>query len=500
LQAVQKTAWALFLFCLPVTSFPFFPKVFGGSALVRPLSIYPLIVLVLLFTLPNLVRKPTPRTLLVLVPFVLVAIASSLVSTLRGIEPTTNVSQVGRILRALATLIIGAAMYYTVALYPRSDEDLKSSLRWLYAGCALAMLWGSIQALYIVQFNPAYFHRLQRLQVFISTRKLFSTRISGMTYEPNWFAAQISFLLIPWLLSSVLSGYSAFRWRVPVGRRLPPITIEWFLFLWAVVVLIFTFSRAGIAILFLLAFVGFLFLREHLNPAYPRTEVQVTQPGSSGPRRRIWLRRLVEVAAFLSLLGGLIYIASLKNPFFARIWSYWSDVKQTSLSDYFEYLGFGARFRYGEAAYATYEAYPILGVGLGNYAFYFPEMMPDRPLAAVPELLRLIVPEGNRERLITPKNFYYRLLAETGLVGMAAFLAFLAAVLGCALFLWLSRDKEQRFWGRAGLLGLVAFLPSAISFDSFAIPNMWVVFGLVTAAAWIYSRQDGNDFHQNGVL
>jgi O-antigen ligase len=196
----------------------------------------------------------------------------------------------------------------------------------------------------------------------------------------------------------------------------------------------------------------------------------------------------------------LIYIASLKNPFFARIWSYWSDVKQTSLSDYFEYLGFGARFRYGEAAYATYEAYPILGVGLGNYAFYFPEMMPDRPLAAVPELLRLIVPEGNRERLITPKNFYYRLLAETGLVGMAAFLAFLAAVLGCALFLWLSRDKEQRFWGRAGLLGLVAFLPSAISFDSFAIPNMWVVFGLVTAAAWIYSRQDGNDFHQNGVL
>jgi len=68
----------------------------------------------------------------------------------------------------------------------------------------------------------------------------------------------------------------------------------------------------------------------------------------------------------------------------------------------------------GDAAYRTYEAYPVLGVGLGNYAFYFPQMMPDTPLSTSPELLRLLLPEGNRERLITPKNFYLRLLAETG--------------------------------------------------------------------------------------
>jgi hypothetical protein len=28
----------------------------------------------------------------------------------------------------------------------------------------------------------------------------------------------------------------------------------------------------------------------------------------------------------------------------------------------------------------------------------------------------------------------------------------------------------------------------ALTFDSFAIPNMWVVFGLITSAAWIYRR------------
>jgi O-antigen ligase len=469
LHSLRSFSWALFLFCLPVTSFPFFPKGLGGSALVRPLSIYPLLLLLLLVTLPQLLRKPVPRTLLVLAPFFLVALASSLLSSLQGIETTSNVTTFGRFLRALATLAIGAGMYFTVSLYPRTPEDLRRSLRWLYAGFAVALLWGSLQAIYVVDFERSYFHDLGRLQAFISTRKLFTTRVSGMTYEPNWFAEQISFLLVPWLLASILSGVSAFRqrWRF--------ITVEWFLFAWAVVILAFTFSRAGIAILFLVAFAGFLFFRSHRNP------------GIGG--RKLWLKRVLEAGAVLLVLLVFIYIASVKNPFFARIWNYWTEFKQTSLEDYFEYLGFGARFRYGEAAYHTFESHPFLGVGLGNYAFYFPEMMPDEPLAASPELLRLVVPEGNRERLITPKNFYLRLLAETGLVGLAAFLAFLAALLGCAMWLWLSPHKEQNYWGRAGLLGWIAFIVSAMSFDSFAIPNMWVVFGLITSATWIYSRE-----------
>src|SRR4030067_222150 len=73
LSMLQKIAWVLFLVFLPVTSFPLFPKVMGGSALVRPLSLFPLILLVLLVTLPHLIRRPLPRTLLVLIPFILVA-------------------------------------------------------------------------------------------------------------------------------------------------------------------------------------------------------------------------------------------------------------------------------------------------------------------------------------------------------------------------------------------------------------------------------------------
>ena len=477
IDSLQKVAWAVFLLSLPVTSFPFLPPAIGGGALVRPLALYPLIVLMFLVTLPRLVTRPLPRAFLSLLPFVLLAIASSLLSLLRGIEPALDIPVTDRILRALLTLGIGCAIYLTVALVPRTLADLRSSLRWIYAGFGLALFWGSLQAIYVIRFTQEWFHFLNRTQRYISIRRLLNTRVSGMTYEPNWFAEQISFLLLPWLLASVLTGYTVFNWR---WRRL---TVETFLLVWSVAVLPFTFSRAGVLNLVVLAVLSILFFRFQSG--------QKAVAGSEHPmpqkKRGRLLRTLVEVGLVVAILGGLIFVAGTKNEFFARIWGYWQK-KNTSLTGYFEYLGFGARFVYSEAAFRTYEAYPFLGVGLGNYAFYFDEMLPDRPLAYTPEILRLVTPEEGRNRLITAKNLYFRLLAETGLVGTAAFVAFLFAILGCALFLWLSPFLKQKFWGTAGLLGMIAFAMSALSFDSFAIPNMWVVFGLITAAAWVFAQ------------
>jgi O-antigen ligase len=474
LESLVKIIWALFLIALPVTSFPFFPPAMGGGALVRPLSIFPLLVLLALVTLPSLFTRPVPRTLIALVPFALAALASSLLSLLRGVEPSLGVPVAERLARALITLGIGGAIYFSVALIPRSPEDLRASLRWLYAGFGIALLWGSLQAIYVVHFSPTYFNWISDIQQFISTRRLFNMRISGMTYEPNWFAEQISFLLLPWLLSAVLTGYSAFRWR---WRWL---TLEWFLLAWALLVLPFTFSRAGLAVLVALAFVGILFFRPKRKPG---------NQDSRSARLPGWARRTIEAGAVVLVLSGFIFFAGANNSFFSRIWDYWSDIKETSLTGYFEYLGFGARFTYSETALRIYQEHPVFGVGLGNYAFYFEEMLPDRPLAQTPEVLRLVTPDVGRDRLITPKNLYFRLLAETGLVGMAFFLAFVIAILGCALYLWLSSDRDQRFWGTAGLLGLLAFALSAFSYDSFAIPNMWVVFGFITAAAWVYRSQ-----------
>jgi O-antigen ligase len=471
--AISRLAWILFLVFLPVTSFPYLPPALGGGTLVRPLSIYPLLILLLLSTIPRLLLKPIPKTLLTLLPFVCVAIASSALSLLRDIDPVLGISVPDRILRALLTLAVGGAIYTTVALTPGSRSELRASLRWLYAGFCVALLWGSLQAIYIVNFNGDYFRLLQNAQKYISTRKLFTTRISGLTYEPNWFAEQISMLLVPWLLASVLTRYSLFRWRWKF------ITVELLLLVWSVIVLAFTFSRAGLASLLVLTVLGVVVFRSH----HPTKIVRQAAP------LRIWLFRFAEAAVALVVLGSLIYFAGTKNEFFSRIWNYWTVKKEHSLSGYFEYLGFGARFTYGGTAFAVYTNHPSLGVGLGNYAYYFEEHLPDTPLAATPEILRIVTPDVGRDRLITPKNFYYRLLSETGLLGFAAFMAFVLAVLGCALVLWLSPAKEEVYWGTAGLLGIAAFGLGAISFDSFALPNMWVIFGLVTASAWLYFQK-----------
>jgi hypothetical protein len=476
-EATRRILWAAFLIALPVTSFPYFPAVLGGDALVRPLSIYPLILLFPLFVLPRLFNRHLPKTLLPLLFFILIAIASSLLSLLYGIEPSHNISVAERSMRGLLTLAIGCAIYLTMAVLPETIEDLRFSLRWSYAGCAIAMLWGSIQASHITSFNARFFSFMENVQRFISTRRLLYGRISGMTYEPHWFADQLILLVLPGTLAAVLMGYSISRWHK--GK----ITLEWLLLGWILLLLPFTYSRAG-----LLNLIATILLSVFL---FSTTNQQIR----SSLRALGW--RIAKICLVAIVIAIPIYIVGMQNEFFARAWKFWKTSETTdtqfspfplerNLGNYFLYLGFDTRVAYGEAAYKTYQAYPWLGVGLGNFGFFIQEMLPLRPVTT--EVLRAITPDSSRPRLVTPKNFYLRLLAETGVIGTAAFLTFIVASLGCAVYLLLAPEPEWRYWGLVGLIGMIAFMISALTFDSFVIPNTWIVFGINLAAIRIYQQ------------
>jgi O-antigen ligase len=202
------------------------------------------------------------------------------------------------------------------------------------------------------------------------------------------------------------------------------------------------------------------------------------------PSKHPKTRRYLEIILAVLIVFAPIYIIGSKNMFFSRLWKYWLE-RNTNLQGYFTSLGLDARLIYGQAAINTYSTFPLLGVGLGNYAFYFEEMLPYRPIAEVPEILLMTTPETGRDRLITSKNLYLRLLAETGIIGSSTFAAFVIANLGCALSLWFFRSGKYRYWGTASLLGLIAFAFSALTFDSFVIPNTWVVFGLITSTTCV---------------
>jgi len=464
--------WAVFLITLPVTSFPFFPGIVGGSASVRPLAVYPMILLIILIVLPRLLNKPLPATFLPFMAFIVVALASAAFALTQNTGELRDVSPLARAVRGLAALGIGAAFYLSVSLVPETWQDMRSSLRWLYAGFGIALLWGSIQIVTVIKYVPAFFVYLNQVQRWISSRKLIPKRVSGLTFEPKWFAEQLVFLLIPWLLASVLTNSTIFRWR---WRAL---TVEFLLLIWAGIVLIFTYSRTGIFIFLLFILVGFLAVRWRSGRRLLESRDGKTL------RWRFQIRQVMSVVVVLIVIAGVLYAAGTQNNYFARLWTFFTS-EESGSTDYFEYIAFKQRFAYAVTAFRVYEAYPLLGVGLGNYAFYFDRMLPDEPWNRQPDILRQITHVEGRDKLITPKNLYMKILSETGLFGLITFLAFVVALAGCAISLWLAVDECERFFGLAGLLGLLAFFFIGFSFDSLAVPNMWVVFGFITAASRI---------------
>ena len=287
-------------------------------------------------------------------------------------------------------------------MIPDTPEKIRSSLKWLYAGFGVALLWGTFQVVYIIKFQPDYFDLLKQIQRLISIRRLFPTRISGMTYEPNWFAEQIAFLLMPWLFTAAFSGYSAFRWRA----RWQWLTVELFMLLWAAGVLIFTYSRTGMVLLAVQLVLVFLFR--------PRGQ---HQPGSSekAGRWKIGVKRVLQASLAFVVLVAIIFVVGSRNNYFSRLWNYWTDEESTG--QYLQYIAFDQRITYWRAAYRMYEAYPILGVGPGNFTFHFEQFLADRPLHPTPELLTKLTPEEGRSQLSTVKGIFPRLLAETGLLG-----------------------------------------------------------------------------------
>jgi O-antigen ligase len=480
LKHTVRFLWALLLFTLPVTSFPYLPAELGGRTLVRPLAIYPLIFLVALVLLPRLLTRPLPKTFLPLAAFGVAAMISSLVAFSSDLEVYRGVSLASRFFRNLITLGLGASFYLTIALLPQTWDDMRFSLRWLYAGFGLALLWGTLQIPYVLHYSAAYFKLMQALQGLVSSRKLFPTRISGMTYEPKWFAEQICFLLLPWLLGAVLTRQSLFKWR---WRWL---TVEMLMLAWAVVVMVFTFSRTGLFILAVMVFLGYFLFRSYA----PRAGSDPASPASIPGRKPGRKRHLLEAGLIVAVLIGGVVVVGSQNPYFSRLWRYWTDGKARSRT-YLEFIAFEQRFVYWATALRIYQQQPLLGVGLGNYAFYFADMVPDQSYEQQQEMLRQLTPGEGRDRLITPKNLYARLVSETGLLGVATFTAYLVAILGCVLYLWLSASARQRYWGMSGFLALVVFAFVIFSFDSFALPNMWVVFGLLTAAAHLDDPAEG---------
>lgn len=120
------------------------------------------------------------------------------------------------------------------------------------------------------------------------------------------------------------------------------------------------------------------------------------------------------------------------------------------------------RIAHWQAALNMAQSNPILGVGLGNY-----EIVYDR--------YRLI---NWKEPLGHAHNFYLNTLAETGLVGLAAYLAFWLVIF---LVTWRARAHPDSF-ARAtaiALLGSWTYLAVHSIFDNLIVNNLFLHIGVL---------------------
>ena len=450
---ITRFLWGAALFALPITSFRYFPGM-GEGTFVRPLAFYPIAFLLPLLLIQWLRGKTTiPRAgaLTPLVGFGLAVLLASSFGAWLDPLPMRGQEYLGRVVRALATLVIGLSFFIAAVWMNRNDDDLKFSVRWILAGFIVDVAWSGVQAL------AFYTPLLEKVtvthwQLAFSMRELVKTnRISGMAYEPAWLAGQIATVYLPWLFASLLTGVrvTRFKW------------LEIILLGFAALLVLATYSRGGLLTAGAASALTFLLVgRAEFRNAWKWFTSQ-----------NLILRFGVLILILGAVIGSGAFLA--QKGYIARLFE--SDAE--SVEEFVIENSAGARSAYLVSALGAYEESPVLGVGLGASGFYMYDHLPDWSLTVVPEIARQLNPES---RLYpNPKNMYARLLAETGLIGFVLFVAFLFSLLGDALTVLRNSSPLARYLGIAGLFSWIAIAIYNITQDSFATPNLWVNLGIL---------------------
>lgn len=468
LSRAAPVLWALALVTLPVTTFRYLPGPLG-LAQIKPLAMLPLALLLPVLALQFWRRRslPLPVNIRPLLAFLLFAAIASLVGLLYAPIPLRGAEVDGRILRGWFSLAVGLAFFLSAFWMNRSRRDLQYSLKWLYVGLALTILWSFVQALAIhTELIPA--EPIDAIQLFLAEHPLFPERVSGFAYEPSWLSDQLVGLYMPWLFAAVLMNQSLVkrRWLEPLLLAL------------AAVVLLLTYSRGGILIAGLCAALTLLFTG---RAALQRLLRWWRAPFRTKRAPELALRLVLALALLAGALGAAAFLA--RYDYFSGLWTF---LGSGSLVRYIIDNSAGPRLVYALAGYRVFETAPLTGVGLGASGLYLLPHYADWSFE-LPEIARQLSPDSYL--IPNTKNLYSRLLAETGLPGFWFFLVFTLSFLALLRRMWLGNSAFHRFVAAAGLFAWLATMLRNMTQDSFTFPIMWVIFGMLAGMYPAYAEE-----------
>ncbi len=487
-ERIRWGLWAGLLLSIPVTSFPFFPfpRAFG-EALVRPLGLYPLAALLLMEVIfPESPRRELPRVLMPMLAFAAVASGVTAVALLNPAPALRDQVPLARAFRAELTLAIGLGFLFVTCRMASTPERLWASVRWLLIGLAISVGWGLLQGSRLV-FRWPYYAPLNAVQRLVSTWDLNPYRVSGLTYEPSWFADQLGVLYFPLLVSSLVSGVSV------LGKRRGDWILEVVMLAAGLVCLALSYSRGGVLTFAVSTVSGLaIWLVSLWSRRRAGSSLHATPPQPRGSDRGRRLARVGMLSAAAVPLVAVLWILAARNEYFALLWQ--SLEKAQDLPAYFLSLGASTRYALAVAAWGVFQGSPLIGVGLGQSGFYLFDHLPNWALERNPEMAFMLAPDSMT--FPNPKNLWVRLLAETGVVGSVFFLVFLLLLVAGSLALLRRRSSFHRWIGLFGVLSVPAVLLSGTSLDSFALPTLWIALGIL--ASGLRALPGGEDRHPSG--
>jgi O-antigen ligase len=471
--------WAGAVIALPVTSYPLLVKLTPSST-VAPLATIFLAVLGLVWFLPRLLGAGGAKLLVESKPllwFVLAAIAAWAASFFGAMPALRERSGLTEGTKAFLTLGVGLVAYFVPAAWLSADrKHLQRTLALINLAGALVIAWSLVQAYYVIFQHGEYPFKLEQFQRLFSSRRgdpLIQSRVTGFAYEPSFLAHQLNLVFLPVWLAATLRGYSALPrlWRV---------SLENVLLLGGMFVLYISASRIGwLSFMLVVAFQAMLWnfkLAQRIR-AWIGARVSIRPAWEKVTRALI---PAVLFAAFgvgyIALGLGMLYLGARFDPRLAKILER-NPLDASSFYTFTNELAFAERTVYWGTGLEIFADHPLLGVGLGNAGFYFPEKMPAFGYWLV-EINNMFY---RWPALPNIKSLWVRILAETGLVGFGLYLAWLYLSWQSARLGRASADPLCRTLAWAGTFAWIAFLIEGFSVDSLAMPYFWFAMALISA-------------------
>jgi hypothetical protein len=488
--------WIVTLASLPITSFPLFTRLTGAQ--VAPLSALPIVLLFLLWFVPYLLRRGSiPRESFLAGVFVLVVLLSNAGVFFIEVPSFKGKTLFGQEIRSFATLAIGLAFYFVFATWPQDKERLRKIWQGINLGGILLVIWALLQAYFMFKGwdgYPGWMQRIQNLLVYKSPQvELVYGRVNGLTYEASWFAHQMVMLYLPLWLAATYQRTSAFKFR------LFRLSLENILLLLGIVVFFLSSPRVGM--ISLLLSLGYLYLILNLAIFKRVVGAIMALPWVKHQRFQRQIKVLIAalvallfLASYAGLLAAVVFVSSRRDWRLSMMLSYPLSKEEilgalTLKEDVLLYLSirwaFMERMIYWVTGWRIFQSYPWLGVGLGNAGFFFLQHVPNLGWASV-EVRSLFY---RLKAFPNIKSFWVRLLAETGLVGFSVFVTWIYLLLRSARLSYRSANPVLKTLALAGQLSLIAFIGEGFSIDSFALPYLWVMTGLISAVGLVYRQE-----------